>query len=479
MGVHSQWRNGAGRERFFQSEESQPPPMVMRSLSGRLLLLTISFVMLAEVLIYVPSMSRFRKIYLEEHVARAHLAALALKSTPDGMVDEKLERELLRHAEAFGVMLRDKDMSMLALSGDMPPDVDDVYDLRATGFPTWIADAFAAMARTGPRIMRVVGASPKDPDVTVEVILDEKPMRDAMYYYSARILQLSVMISIFTAGLVYLSLHRLMVGPMRRITESMERFRENPEAPTEPLPESGRPDEIGVAQRELAVMQDDLRAALGHKTRLATLGAAVAKINHDLRNSLATAVLVSDRLADLDDPVVKKVTPRLYNAIDRAVTLCSQTMAYAGDAPPAPKIEPFHLSELMAEVGAALRDDGFEFRNDVDFEVTVHADRDQMFRAINNIALNAKQAGAQTVAANASRDGTVWRIEVADDGPGLPPKARDNLFQPFKASARKGGTGLGLAIARDILRAHGGDMALAKTDEAGTTFRLDLPETTP
>ena len=115
-----------------------------------------------------------------------------------------------------------------------------------------------------------------------------------MIDFAGRILLLSVMISLITAGLVFLSLNALMVRPMRRITASMMAFRRDPEDPAATLPQTSRADEIGMAQRELIDMQASLRAALRQKERLAALGTAVTKINHGLRNILPTAALVSE-----------------------------------------------------------------------------------------------------------------------------------------------------------------------------------------
>ena len=209
-------------------------------------------------------------------------------------VGAELERELLSHANAYAIVLRKPDRKVLMLSGHMPPQVDVTFDLRQglpldlrKGFPLiWLRDTFEALAQDENRVMRIMGDSPMDPSVMVEMVLDETPMREAMYGFSRRILQLSIVISLFTAGLVYLTLHFLVVLPMRRISESMMSFRDNPEDISTGLQPGDRGDEIGVAQRELAVMQNDLRLALRQKTRLAALGAAVAKINHDLRNSL-------------------------------------------------------------------------------------------------------------------------------------------------------------------------------------------------
>jgi signal transduction histidine kinase len=232
-------------------------------------------------------------------------------------------------------------------------------------------------------------------------------------------------------------------------------------------------------------MQAELRAALKQKDRLAALGAAVAKVNHDLRNSLSTAVLISDRLANIEDPEVKKVTPKLYDAIDRAVNLCSQTLNYVRDRRPKLDPQPFFLRELVAELGAALHHDwdpeGFAVDNAVPMDLDFTADRDHLFRALFNLANNARQAGATHVrlaaerVAGAGPDGDAVVIDVTDDGPGIDERAREQLFKPFEGSTKKGGAGLGLIIVRDIARAHGGTVELAETGPGGTTFRLSLP----
>lgn len=464
------------------AETSPHRPGFLRSLSFRLLLLTIFFVMLAEFLIWAPSVARYRKVYLEENIVRGHLSMVALETMPEEPVAKALEQALLFHTNAYSIVLDRPERRSLMVSKEMPPKVDLVVDLRQGSFFGFIEDAFIALAQTRNRVVRVIGISPKDPTVTVEVLLDEAPMRAAMWDYSGRIFNLSIMISLFTAGLVYLSLQLLLVVPMRRITEGMARFRRAPEDSTRMITASARIDEVGIAERELAVMQKELRAALQQKTRLAALGAAVAKINHDLRNSLATAVLASDKLADIDDPEVKRVVPRLYKSIDRAVTLCSQTLNFVGDADVQLTLSRFPLKELVDEAGMAVRviDDrgrGLEWRNEVAEGIALEADRSQLFRVLSNLGRNALEAGAGEVHVGAHRDGHWIVIEVADDGPGLAPAARAKLFQPFAGSAKDGGTGLGLAIVRDITRAHGGDVALVETEGQGkgATFRLTLP----
>ena len=449
-------------------------------LSARLLLLTVFFIMLSEFLIYAPSIARYRRVYLEEAVTRAHLATLTLDPTSSVKVSTELEKQVLAEVGAHGIMLIRPDRRVLAVSKDMPPAIDATYDLRHGGFMVWVRDAFVAQLQSENRVLRVLGSSPRDPSVTIEVVIDETPLRQSMYGYSSRIMQLSVFIAMITAGLLYLSLQWLTVRPMRHITETLTAFREDPEDEERTIIASHRTDEVGVAQRELAIMQEQVRAALRQKTRLATLGAAVAKINHDLRNTLATAVLVSDRLADIDDPEVKRMTPRLYDAVDRAVQLCSQTLNYVADSTPPLKRADFSLRDLAEEAGRAVllaepREKRPEFGNDVPAEIEVNADREQLFRVLINLGHNACQAAAGGLRISARQDAETVTIDVIDDGPGLSPRARELLFQPFAGSTRAGGSGLGLVIARDVMRAHGGDIALLRSGEGGTTFRLTLP----
>ncbi len=453
-------------------------PPLAKGLSARLLLLTIGFVMLAEVLIYAPSIGRFRLVYLEERLAAGHLAILALEATPDHMVGEDLESELLAHVGAYSVALTKPNQGKLILMTHTPGPVNASYDLRGASFFGLIGDAAMALMGDGDRILRVVGESPKDPAILVEVVLVEAPLLSKMIGYSQRILALSLVISLFTAALVYLSLHWLLVRPMHHITESMTRFRADPEDASTIVRPSSRSDEMGIAQRELANMQQRLRGALRQKAHLAALGTAVTKINHDLRNILATARLVSDRLGGSNDPQVQRITPTLVSAIDRAVNLCAQTLNYTRQGAPILDIGRFDLCDLITDVGNSQFDHAngkATCRNLLEGPLEIDADREQMYRVLSNLAQNAIKAGAARVDFSARRSDDCLIIEVADNGPGLAPRAREHLFQPFVGSAQPGGTGLGLPIARELLRAHGGDLRLERSTGKGTCFSLVLP----
>ncbi len=455
-------------------------PPLTRSLSAKLLVLTVAFVMLAEVLIYCPSIGRFRLVYLESRLAAAHLAMLALEATPNRAVSEEMAGELMDHVGAYAVSMQRPDSGRLMLMIEKPGKTVVSFDLRDGTFFGLIRDAFVTLASDGSRIIRAVGPSPKDPNILVEVVLSEGPMRTEMIDYSGRILGLSLVISLFTAAFVYLSLHRLLVRPMRRITTSMVRFRRNPEDASRDLVPSARDDEMGLAEQELRAMQEGLRAALLQKTRLAALGIAVTKINHDLRNILSTAFLMSDRLTGSDDPDVRRLASPLLSSINRAVSLCAQTLNYSREGPLYLEKENFGLKDFIDEVaeGLAVTEEGetrsTQIQNELPPELEIEADREQLFRVFHNLLHNALEVGSSEVRVRTTSPLPDLAIEIEDNGPGLPPRARDNLFKPFAGSGRKGGTGLGLAIAQDIMRAHGGDISLVRSDEGGTIFRLTL-----
>jgi signal transduction histidine kinase len=453
-------------------------PPLFGGLSARLLVLTVFFVMLAEFLIFAPSIARYRHVYFQDQVDAARLAALALEATPESLIQPEIEQELLREAGVREVELVTNSGAIHMPGSPGSTAVDASFDLRESRFFALIREAFLTLAQDRNRVLKVTGLSSKDPKTVVTVVFDEVPLRLDMYDYASRILALSIFISLITAGLVYLSLQLLLVRPMRRLTESLVAFRERPEDVSSRIAAGNRSDEIGIAEHELADMQEKLRAALIQKTRLAALGTAVAKISHDLRNLLSPAVLLSDRLVESEDPEVKRIAPRLVHTIDHAVELCTNTLRFAREEHPRPQRTHFPLKGLIEEVGAAVlpESDTEVWDNAILPEIEVHADREQIFRIITNLGRNAYQAGAKRVRVTARRERKWVEIEVADDGPGLPEKACAHLFEPFTGSARAGGTGLGLAIARELMRGHGGDITLARSTHEGTVFRLRLPD---
>ncbi len=451
-----------------------------RSLSGRLLLLTVLFVLLGEVLIYVPSIARYRLAYLHERVEAGHLATLALEAAPRGQLQPELEARMLGHAMVDAVVLRTPARSSFMMSVDMPPPVDDTFDLRESGPVELIFDAFDVMIDGKDKTIRVLDESRMAPGTVVEVVFGQGDLYKSMRDFSNRILTLSIILSLLTASSVFVSLQWLMIGPLRTITANLARFRKNPEDRGSQIADTNRSDEIGLAQKSLSDMQRDLRRALLQKTRLAALGSAMGKVNHDLRNTLATAMIASDSLAQSEDPAVQKVTPRLVSAMDRAVALCSRTLDYAQSDEP--ELEPARFSlhrmiDDVAEIVAMDTDVKIDWVNEVPADIEVTADHIQLFRVFQNLSRNALDAmpNGGRICISARRDNDEIVIDVVDNGPGIPEKAQANLFQPFAGSARPGGSGLGLAIARENMRLHGGDITLAETGADGTRFRLTLP----
>ena len=465
---------------MVKSPISLPP--LTRSLSARLLVLTIIFVLIGEVLIYVPSVARYRHVYLQEHIETARIAALSVEAAPDGMVTEDLRKMLLLHSGVLQVSLKRNEQRMLILVSEMPYAIGDTFVMAEETPWKLIHEAFDAMAGGGERAIRVIGTAPADSDgTTVDILLDEGPLVAEMLDYSRRILELSLVLAAITAGLVFLSLHLLLVRPLRQMSDNLVSFRRAPEDASTVMTRSRRRDEIGVAQRELRVMQQRVRAALRQKARLAAVGGAVSKINHDLRNMLATALVVSDRLAMTEDAETRKISAPLLAALERAINLCAQTLSFARAEEPDAQRGEFPLAPLVDEVALVLpraQIDAIQWRNDVPHDLSLLADRDQVYRILMNLTKNAVEAVAAqgpggTVRVTGWRDSDCTVLEVADTGPGLPEKSREHLFEAFAGSV--GGTGLGLAIAHELTRNHGGRLELLKSDPTGTVFRARFP----
>ena len=451
-----------------------------RSLSSQLLVLTVMFVMLAEILIYVPSLSNFRDTWIKQRLARAQIATLALEATPDNMLSDGLRDELLKNAEAFAVVLHRDAARRLILRDDMPPAIDATYDQRDAMPLDLIFDMIDSLMAPDGRIIRVIGRPGFEGGDFIEIVFDETPLREAMASYSANILTLSVFISVLTATLVFFALNWFLVRPMRRITGNMVSFSEKPDDASRMIEPSTREDEIGVAERELADLQKQVRSTLNQQARLASLGTAISKINHDLRNILANAQLISDRLSGIDDPTVQSLAPRLFSSIDRAIQLCTNTLKFGSTEEAAPVRRPTKLPQLTAEAMEAIglpENSAVAIRIVMAEDLEVDVDPDHLFRVLLNLGRNAAQAmeggGELLIRAKSDRDAVI--IDVADTGPGISEAAKERLFQPFGGTTRAGGTGLGLAISADLIRAHGGTLDLVQSGPTGTLFRISMP----
>jgi signal transduction histidine kinase len=462
-------------------------PVLRLGLSGKLLVLTILFVMIAEVLIFVPSIANFRLNWLADRLAAANTAALVLDAAPSGLVPEGLAKQILQSIDARAVAMKIGHQRRLLALGEKPPVIDHDIDMRNVSWWHAIVDAFQTLLTSKKDVMRVVGPAPRGKGGDfLEIVLDEQPLREAMLRFSVTILLLSLIISGITAALVYLALHYMFVRPLRRITDNVTAFRRDPENPLRIISASGRDDELGTAERELGAMQRDLATMLQQKTRLAALGLAVSKINHDLRNLLSSAQLFSDRLSSLPDPGVQRFAPKLMRALERAVAFCQSTLSYGRVQEPPPDRRQVALEPLVAEVRETLglADGPIRWITAVERGLAVDADPDQLFRILLNLARNAAQAleeraakdpGRDQIRITGRREGAVVVIEVSDTGPGFNERARTHLFEAFQGSSKTGGTGLGLAIAAELVRAHGGEIRLVD-GTIGATLRLTIPD---
>ena len=459
--------------------------MFFNTLSGRFLILTIVFVLIAEVLIFVPAVSRFRVDNLQNRLDLAQLAALALLATPEDMeVSPELEETLLDTAGVLNVVLRRKGVRELVLDSELPMPVSASYVLPRRGTDLQVMrDALMVFATPENRVIRVIGRTGLGARGEIEVTLTEGPLRSAMIAYGLRILYLSLAITLATAALLFLAVRHYIVRPMSRVVDHMVAYRDAPEDASRVIAPKSSVRELRDAETALQDLQVRLTGALRQKDRLAALGGAVAKISHDLRNLLTTAQLLADRIDGSADPSVRRTAPKLVHSLARAITLCERTLTYGRAEEPPPDLATVALAPLIAEVAeneTAATDGRIPIAADAPPDLHARVDADQLFRVLTNLVRNAVQAieaggrpGSVSVAA--TRAGERLEIRVCDTGPGLPAKAQENLFQPFRGGARKGGAGLGLVIAAELVRGHGGALTLERTGPDGACFCVSLP----
>jgi signal transduction histidine kinase len=456
--------------------------LVAHSLSGRLLLLTLLYVMITQVLIFVPSIGREHRRLLEDHIESAEIAILPFTEPGGNELSPALRAQLLTRAGAAAVLLPRPDQRELFLVTEVPAHIDVTIDLRHDNFFSEMLKGMDCLLYGGRRILHVIAPTRIKGAEAIEVIVEETPIHRALAGFAWRVVLLAFFISIVTALLVFASLYLVLVRPMRHITRAMVNFRSNPEDASRIVTPSTRQDEIGIAERELASMQRDIYNSLQQRARLAALGTAVAKIQHDLRNILSSAQLASDQLAQSDDPAVRRLAQRLVSSIDHAVALATNTLRYGRADENPPQRHMVALAPIVAEAGEAALGAHKNVRliDTVDKSIQIDADAGLLFRILLNLLRNAGEvlASAQggEIRVSAARAAGRVSIDIEDNGPGIPPNVRERLFQPFAGSARPGGSGLGLAIARDLARAHGGDVTLVTTGDAGTHFRIEIPD---
>ena len=454
------------------------------------LIATIIFVILAvEVVIYLPSLAGFRTSWLNDRLRIGVVAARVIDAVPDVMnIPKMVTDNLLKSAGAEAIVYRRAGKSQLIELDSAPmPRQAVTADMRARDPMTVIMGALDTLIMGGDRTLRIIGNGDgaDSGQVEVEVLMPEAPLKGEMLDYSRNFFFVSLTIAALTAVAIFVLVSRILIRPIRRITANIVAFRQAPENASLIVSPTRRKDEIGVVEKELAAMETDLFTMLKQRRHLADLGLAVAKINHDLRNTLTSAQLLSDQVANLDDPKVQRLAPRLVHTLDKAIGFAQSVLDYGrqSGAPPRPS-----SVDLKALVDESIFDAGLishpeiKVTNEVPDAITIRADPDQMARVFVNLLKNAREAlehaaGKITepaVTIGYSETPEALNLSIADNGPGLPPRAKDNLFVAFEGSARAGGTGLGLAIARELTEGNGGKLSYVP-QPAGTRFDITLP----
>jgi len=474
-------------------------PGVRRSLSTKLLTLTIIVVLLTEIVIMIPSVAHEQASWLRMRANAAYLVGLAVRDENNNRLDKMLVRDVLSTADIKGLTLERNGRRELLLSPDVKDPLERIRrEINLTDYPAgkMISDAWATVFSSDDSLIRVISDGEAANGVATgtarisDIIISRVALRSDLRKYARNILILSLIISSITAIGVFFSINRLAIAPVKRMRENMSAFEADPENRAHILTPGSRVDEIGDMEQDLSALEWRLYQLLNERRRLAALGAGISKISHDLRNILASAQLMSDRLANSDDPRVKKLSPRLVNALDRAIALSRDTLSYGRISPETIKKSPMSVRPMIDEIIEDHASIYISMENTVPESFTMTVDKNHFHRAANNIIRNAYEAllpadlevsdipgePAHTITISAGHDDRQCWIEIADTGPGMPEEARRLIDEPFKGSFKPGGSGLGLAISAEIMRAHGGALTLVKSDDQGTTFRLSVPE---
>lgn len=461
---------------------------ISRRLSSKLLLLTIGFVMLAELLLFIPSAALFRQEWLDERAQQAGILAQALTGVPDYEASEVLLEQFMEQTDVTFMAAKRDGMTELVLG--LPPieaPKITVIDLtERSRFPSLFAP-FQDLFSHEDEILRVTSMSPVQGQDALELIIPRQRLRLAILDYLKNIFWLSLIIAIITGALIYWAMSALIIRPVQQLAEDMTAFREDPERRRNIQTRSKRQDEIGQLQREFRDVKQSQRAAFRQRERLAGLGLAVAKINHDLRNVLSSALLISDRLSMNPDKKMSEMGERLTRTVERGIGLTDDVLSYSRAETADPQIQDTRIAFTIGEAAADViaHYPATQFRNTVPTDLMVRTDPDHAYRIFQNLFKNAAQAmaaqGGDTRRLQVSTEirDDLAELRIADTGPGLPKRAKENLFQAFSGGqahdASIKSTGLGLSISKELAKAQGGDLNLMSTDESGTRFLLTLP----
>jgi len=444
--------------------------------------------MLAELLLFIPSVAFSRQAWIKDRVQQAGLLAQALTGVPDFEATQTLTDQFVADTDVILMAAKRNGMTELVLGDNMSAIEGKVImiDLRKSDrIPSLIAP-FQDMFSKPSDSLRVLADSPVEGQDSIELIIPRQKLRVEMRDYFINIFQLSLFIAIITGTLIFLAMSALIIRPVQDLANDMTAFRNDPNRRNFMRSHKHRKDEIGQLEREFIDLKQSLRAAFRQRERLADLGLSVAKINHDLRNVLASALLISDRLSMNPDEKLADMGERLTRSVERGIGLTEDVLSYSKAESADPDIQEvriaFTIGEAAADVIAQFPET--QFRNRVPTDLLVHSDPDHAYRIFHNIFRNAAQAmraadsETRLLKASVELGKEAVNLQISDSGPGLPEKAKDNLFQAFAGGQAHNestkSTGLGLSISKELAKAQGGDLKLKSSDSSGTVFELTL-----
>lgn len=256
---------------------------------------------------------------------------------------------------------------------------------------------------------------------------------------------------------------RRLSAPIKGFAQAAERLGRDPRAP--PLALRG-PSEIGVATRAFNEMQERLRRYVEDRT------AMVGAIAHDLRTPLT-------RLRFRIEGLPEDQRTKFASDLDQMEAMIAATLAFVRDTSRAGERTPLELSSLLESLCDEMAETGARTEMAAGEKVVLEGDPMALRRLFSNLLENAVKFGGQA-RARVFRDEVTAIVEIDDDGPGIPPKDAEKVFEPFyrrepSRSRQTGGIGLGLAVVRSIARGHGGDVDLVNRPGGGLTARVLLP----
>lgn len=454
---------------------------VLKTLSGRFVILTALVVIIGEVLILIPLASQFRLTYLNARLERAQIASLALLA--NDMPSSEIQDELLLNAEVYNVVLRRDQTRNLILSSPVPQMISQTYDLRNLRPWEGLGDGLRLLFSPQEAVIRVIGAPVQQAGLEIEITLSTRPMYEALWSYMAITAFNLTLIALGLAAVLTLFAQILVIFPIKRLMNAMQKVAAAPERQQKAIVPRSSVSEVKDAEAALAAMQSAVSDALFQKERLASLGLSLAKVSHDLRNILTTTQIFTELLEHSDDPKVNKLVPKMEASVARAITLCETTLAYGRPDSLQVNLKPTALQGFLQDVmdaEAVLAPPEITFHIECEAKFSAKIDPDHMYRALTNVLRNARlamqehgKAGKITIKATQSDQQTTLVIE--DEGPGIPANLRERIFDPFHSGNKRQGTGLGLAIARELIEAQNGQIKLLHTSSNGTGFTISLP----